>query len=884
MKQLTTRRTALQSMLAVSALPSLALMGCGGGGAASNSTAPPIDAPPDYDFSALKQAALDVAYLKKEQTEAAGLPDEALALLADITTLENAALTPPVTPEKAIGFYPQPSVLNGNPHLDALYAWAETQLKTTAKVYKKATTAAAVFPNGSYNETRALVGTAERLIWLVLSPVSPSKYRYNPELFKQILLIAYATSDDYLLNGGSIPDNNGLDDWFAAPGASYSWRILDEAFKGFIPTLLLERLRQAADKMGKVFYDRSINEMKAQAPYATYCNRDISFAEVMMHTGMHRSNPLWVERAQLVTDLMIGPSVLYADGGYAYIGNQNESANYHGGTTTSLGNLYAVTGNPAILGALSKVANYELMTVEQGFVNEFYTVPAWKTAWNTGDGVSYSFMSYISQSPHWQTFADVRSRVIATSSQVLDSAFYTARIAGKPLADNYLVYDRNIQGPRYRRNHFSYAMTTRKVSLPSNLGALTLVGAMTTQADPSAGTNGSSRRHLSDALMSVHAKVHTHAGTATEWDTWSYLIGNTDPQTTMSRTIGAISTPCTLYRQTSGPTGHVSNWQSFQQWLALPDRLIGLVEVYPKDGKAQNAYKIDGRIKLGYGRTGTRYKKTLQAVKEGEEYLYGNLRVLIHAHDFTTVDTAMAGVIRDSPLDATEIRLRYVKLGTDGTSNVSHPGDTRKFFLVEIREQSVTTPITVGKYDAAGVKGIVVYDGDNRYGVFRNLNASAVQVNVSDHLQANVHSTVHYSRGDEGLSAQPTPLSGTVLSIPANQQLLLITSTQANDHEPCWAHYDELLSELPALTILTEGVQTPSCTPEGNRFVALTQNTGPAHSLQWTVNDVAVTGATEAQFSPSSSTKGQRINCLMSTTLANGTPYSLKSNTVVTNC
>jgi hypothetical protein len=878
MKQLTTRRNALQSMLAVSTMPSLALLGCGGG--ASNPTALPSDTPASYDFSALKQAALDVAYLKKEQTEAAGFPDEALALLTDISTLENAALKPPMTPEKAIGFYPQPALLTGNPHLNALYVWADTQLKTTAKVYKKTTTGAAVFPNGSYNETRGLVGTAERLIWLVLSPVS--ERRYNPELFKRLLLLAYATSDDYLLNGGSIPDNNGLDDWFAAPGASYSWRILDECLAGFIPGLLLERLRQAADKMGKVFYDRSINEMRAQAPYVIYCNRDISFAEVMMHTGMHRSNNLWIERAQLVTDLVIGPSVLYADGAYAYIGNQNEVANYHGSTTGSLAKQYAVTGNSAIMRALTKVVNYELLSIEQGFVPEFYTAPTWKTQWNTLDGASPSFLVYVGQSPHWQTFANVRSRVIDVADDVLSSAFYVVPTMGKPLADNYLVYDRNIQGPRYRRNHFSYAITTRKVSQPSNVGALTLVGAMTTQADPSAGTNGSSRRHLSDALMSVHAKVHTHAGTATEWDTWSYLIGNTNPQTTMSRTIGAISTPCTLYRQTSGPTGQVSNWQSFQQWLALPDRLIGLVEVYPKDGKAQNAYKIDGRIKLGYGRSGTLYKKTPQTMKEGKEYLYGNLHVLIHAHNFTTVDTAMAGVLRDSPQDATEIRLRYLKPGTDGTGNVSHAGDTRKFFLVEIREKTVATPITVSKYDAAGVKGIVVVDGDNRYVVFRNLNANEVQVNVSDHLQANVRSTVHYARRDEGLSAQPTQFSGTVLSIPANQQQLLITSTQANDHEPCWAHYDELLSQLPALTILTEESPKPGSNDAGKQFMALTQNTGPASSLQWTINDVAVVGATEAQFSPSNTITGQRINCLMNTTLPNGTPYTLKSNTIVT--
>jgi hypothetical protein len=585
---------------------------------------------------------------------------------------------------------------------------------------------------------------------------------------------------------------------------------------------------------------------------------------------------------------MLSPAVLYADGGYSYIGNQNESANYHGGTTSSLGNLYCVTGNPTLLTALAKVSNYELLTVEQGFVNEFYTVPAWKTAWNTGDGVSNVFMSYISQSPHWQTFANVRGGVNAPSSGMLESAFYTAPITGKPLADNYLVYDRNIQGPRYRRNHFSYAMTTRKVSSPSNMGALTLVGAMTTQADPSAGTNGSSRRHLSDALMSVHAKVHTKPTDTKEqneeWKSWAYLIGNTDPKTTMSRNIGAISTPCILYTQSYGPSASASMWESFQQWLALPDRLVGLVEVYTQGGKTQNAYKIDGRIKLGYGGTGTRFKKTLQTRKAGEEYLYGNLRVLVHAHDFTSVDTAPAGVARDSPQDATEIRFRYVKPGTDGTTNVSHAGNTRKFFLVEIREQAVNTPITVVRHDAAGVKGIIVSDGDNRYGVFRNLNANEVQVNVLDHLQANVRTTVHYPRGDEGLSAQPNDLSGTLLTIPANQQQLLVTSAQANDHEPCWAHYDELLSQLPALTILTEGVQTPSCTLESNRFVALTQNTGLATTLQWTVNDVAVAGATELQFSPSTVTTGQRINCLMNTTLSNGTAYNLKSNTVVTKC
>lgn len=832
--------------------------------------------PPQNDFSGLKLASVEVARIKYEQTQAAGLADEARVLLEDIASLERAAVTAPITPTRAIGFNPAPKILTGNPHLEALYSWAEARLAKTANVYSKSTVAKPIFPSESYNETRALVGTVERLIWLLLSPVS--RYRYNVQLFKDLLLIVYATSDDFFTSGGS------LNDWFAAPGAAYSWRILDEAFSGLLPALLLNRIRWAADKMGSTFYRRSLNEMKEVAPYSTYCNLDISCAEVMMHTGMHRGNVTWTERAKLVIDLMMGPTVLYADGAYSYIGDQNESANYHGGTTTSLGNLYTVTGNPEILTAIAKAKNYELLTVEQGFVNEFYTVPAWKTAWNGIDGVSFSFLSYISQSAHWQTFGNVRRRVIPPSSNVLDAAFYTAPIQGKPLVDNYLVYDRNIQGPRYRRNNFSYAMTTRRVSLPDNVGALTLVGAMTTQDSPDTITKGSSRRFLSDALMSVHAKVHINKNSAAEWETWAYLIGDTSPQTTMSRTVGAISTPCSLYRQTSGPTGHPTNWQSFQQWLALPGRLVGIVEVYPKGSAGQSAFKIDGRIKFGYGRSGTRFKKTLRTITVGKEYLYGNLRLLVHAHDFTTVDTAPAGVLRDAPPDATEIRFRYIKPGTDGTTNVRFPGDTRKFFLVEIRDNSVTTPITVTRHDAAGVKGLVVSDGQNRYAVFRNLNTTEASFSVTNYLTAGLRTTVHYPRSDIDPGIAPTEFTGSTLSIPVNEQRLLVTSTAVNDHEPSWAHYDDLLARLPALTILTEGAQTTVCTAQANRFVALTNNLGLSTTYQWTINDVAVAGAVNTTFNPSNLTKGMKINCLITTNLDNGTPFSLKSNTLVALC
>ncbi|MFN3782437.1 MAG: hypothetical protein ACK4R6_00845 [Spirosomataceae bacterium] len=829
-----------------------------------------------FNLADLKDAAIDAAIIRKNKAEAAGFTAEAQTLATEIIALEATALTPPIIPDKAIGFNPVPIDIATNPHVAALYVWAEDYLTQPEPNYAKSTLTAQVFPAGGHEETRELGRVVERLIWLTLSP--QSRYQFHPLLFKKLLLIVYATSDDYLLFGtGGGPDVTPLDDWFAAPGAAYSWKIVVSSFGQFLPPFLKKRIEDASDKMGQLFYERSLREMVSSTSYpsgyATYCNRDISFAEILVHSGQFRNNQTWLDRGNLIIGLVLSPFVLYPDGAYAYIGNQNEVASYHGATTNSLAKLFAVTNQNNILTGIANAKNYELINIEESFVNEFYHVPVWKTQWNGFSGASGINLLYISNSPHLKTFYERNDIEFGKSYEPIDLSFFHSQIIPSPIPNNYLVYDRNIQGVKRRINDFSYGITTRKVSLPSNLGAITLAGAMTTTF----GTN--SKKELDAALMSVHAKVHTIVGNDTEWDKWVYMMGDMNPKVNMSKLIGAASTPSTLYRQTAGPAGSISNWDSFQQWLTLPDRMIGLVEVFPKNNSAQNAYQIDGRIKLGYGRTGNLFPKDIEVITPGSEYNYGNLKVLIHQHDFTTVDTAAAGVVRDSPLQATEIRLRY-DLSNNGTTLISYPGTTRKFFIAEIRYKNATGNITVERYNATNVKGLIVTSGNNKYAVFRNLGTTSATINVSNYLTAGNTNRVHYSRTDNAEIA-PTTFTGSSLTIPANEQRLLISSNISLDNEQSWENFNVLLDQLPGLNIESNSVTNGVCNGETLSFSSITDNLGTNTTYQWTINDVSVSGATNPTFSSTALLNGQKVNCLMTTTLPNGSNFSLKSNDII---
>ena len=756
-------------------------------------------------LSELKDIAIQVATERKYLATDSGYNAEASALQSEIITLMGSTPGYPVVPVKAIGFNPVPlqTTAGNNPFIAAIHTWAASYLAQSFTGYGKATTTNFVFP-GSV-DARTLGTVTENLYWLLVSPLS--SYRYHPELFRRLLTIIYATSDDYKMNGQNDVDatpgstTNALNDWFAAPKACYSWRMAEYSFNDFIPATLKQRFKDATDSMGKHFYNFAYANFTA-LPSSTisinYANRDVSYAEILMQAGLHRTNNTWINFSKRMVDSMNLVN-RYADGAYSYIELQNETTNYHGGNNNSLAKIWAISEYQPAWDCVSKTAMFELMSVEPREVPEFYTAPAWKTMWNGSSGISAEPLLSISQNPYLKTRYN-QFRVVNgfDDEMTLSLAFYNPNIPSLPLADSYLVYDRNIKGLRGRYGRFSYGATGRNVARTgsNDCGLQTVVGAMETIPGRTANID-----EMDAALMAVHSKVHVRkSGTPTEWTDWGYMMSRADAKVCVGKTASTISTPGVLQYQTSGPNAFETSWSSYQQWITLPDRIIGFVETYPTNNVATQAYEIDGRVRFTYGRQTTSLLNPKYMITEvaGSRYAYGKFKTIIHGHDFTTVSVDTAGVVRDEFRNSMEIIFRYNL--SNGTSLYSYPANTRKYFMVEIRDSMAVGNATVSRVINGNVKGLVVKLNGKSYASYRN-NGPAASVDLSNVLIGGNTNQVLFSRGDS-IVKLPILIAGTSYTIPANEQVLIIsTDTPAADTGRGWQNYPELLSYDPNLLL-----------------------------------------------------------------------------------
>jgi hypothetical protein len=767
----------------------------------------------------LKQIAIDVAQERQILSANAGYTSEATALSTDIATLINSAATAPIIPAKAVGFNPplQLTTAATNPFIASMNTWAAAYLAQTFTPYSKATASVTLFPSTA--DCRTIGEDMERLYWLITSP--NSTYQYNSELFRRFLHLVYATSDDYKLHGNSglgVPSStaNAINDWFAAPTICYSWRMAETSFGDYIPTTMKQQMQAATNVMGTLFRSAA-----SAITSETYTNRDISYAEVLMHAGMYVNNANWLGFSKTIID--ITNADIYPDGAYSYLGKQNECASYHGATNNSLAKMWAVSEYQPALDCMAKSANYEPLSIEGANVPEFYTAPAWKTQWNSGTGASGEALLSVTGNGYLKTKLNQHKAVYGYDDSPLSASFYRTDITALPIPTNYVVYDRNIQGPRARYGRFSYGLTTRSTAqLGTNTGLQTMVGAIATEAGTTSG--GAAQDELNAALMAVHSKVHVRTNTNTQWQDWAYMSANTAPKTCVSATAATASSPSTLQYQSFGPVGYNTNWGSFQQWITLPDRVVGIVETYPLTNTT--AMEIDGRVRFTYGRTGSLNPKNLVTNTAGVEYTYGNLKAFIHEHNFTSISTATAGVLRDDVLQAEEIVFRY---GSSSMTSYTAAGFTRRYFIVEIRNATATGTATVTRIDNADLKGLVVKLNGKSYTSLRNNGGAATTVNLSNYLISGNGARVFYPR-DDAENTPPTTLTVPSVSVPSGEQILVVSSLDGKDLAQGWSNYDQTLATQAVITPFTV---TPITVP-----VELIQFKGTSinatNRLEWT--------------------------------------------------
>jgi len=745
----------------------------------------------------LKEVAIGVAMERMVLSKNAGFASEAASLQTDINTLLSSSPQLPAVPDKAIGFNPPVKVITNNIHINALHAWAATYLTKPLSVYpssepnntnipKSKIGKDTIYTGDKYNDSREVGELLQRLHWLLVSPLS--NYRYDPELFRRFLHLVYATSDDYktycyAVGGSVLPGgtSNALNDWFAISELSYDWRIASVSFGQFLPATLLQQMKDAALVAGKLHY-----ETLAPAIFSgNYANRDVSYAEVLMHTGMFLNNQKWIDFSKQIVDSMLMAN-LYPDGAHSYIWHQNESGSYHAGNNTSLAKIWAVSEYQNAWDCLAKGANYELMTIEGSGVPEYYTVPAWKTTWNGIPGFSGEPLLGITGNPWLKTkFDNYRTG----STAPYNIPFYRTDIVAKPIPDNCLVYDRNIQGPRGRYGRFSYSATTRNVAGTGSTnqpGLQTVMGTMQTRPYGTSTT----KDNLDGAVMCMHNKVHVNAGNTTEWDKWAYMLSNVKSKVCVGQTASAVTASGTLQYQGAGPTGRNTDWSSYQQWVTLPDRIIGFFEVYPT-GSSAAAYQVDGRVRFTYGRSGTMYPKSIKKEIDQKQYAYGKYRAFIHGHDFQTIYTDTAGVIRDDVKQAEEIIFRFDESG-GGTTKKTYSSSFKKYFIIEIRDSASKSDAQVSRVINGNIKALIVKLNGKCYASFKNMSVIPQTADLSAAIIPGNTNEIHFSRLDSMINL-PVRITGSTYSIPANEQILLVSTNDPADLGRGFQNYTELL-------------------------------------------------------------------------------------------
>jgi hypothetical protein len=341
------------------------------------------------------------------------------------------------------------------------------------------------------------------------------------------------------------------------------------------------------------------------------------------------------------------------------------------------------------------------------------------------------------------------------------AGFYRDDIQPAPAPDEYITYDRNIEGPRGRFGAWSFSGTARDYH-DDPRGKLTYVGAM------ALGPNQSPKWPLNAALHSVGAEVRFKQGDsgANRWSTHLCLARQERNASTTNRDFAAITTSHRL----SVYNGPATNWEVTQQWIFTRHRLIGLVSLAA--GSKTEAFSIGGAIQLVSGRGGWGVRKEFVQL-DANTLKYGAMLVRFHFRGAGEIRTEYTDVFSGDSSKTGRIVLTDRDAGA-GVLNYSEGSGIE--FMVEIHPDWVQPAKEVRMVqERKGLKGISLEDGELRLQLLHNPSVRSVDF-ANSNLQARVARSGDQYRApwlEEGPAARELRNSGNVEQVPPHSHIVL---------------------------------------------------------------------------------------------------------------
>lgn len=763
-----------------------------------------VSALPTNGAAGLTKAMLGVALERAKASLDAQCQQDAKALLEDVESTLGKKSETFVTPSaqtNTISVLRPPHVVEGNPYIARLLAGAKEELAKADKPFAKNTPTVNTFSGLSVEGgSRSAGDEMQAWLWLFANPASPLKG--DPKVLERYLRVANAYADAIDIHGGmslagssagteaakgtplvgaqgSKGNENaplagqGIFDDFAIAPASCALR----EFAQLYPGLLLPSQKALWDRAMKT--GGSVMWLKAKDREGVYANIDLALAFEMLNFGLYLDNKEYLDKSRFLYEAQ--EKSIYPDGAIAYLGHQNESANYHNSDTRDLARIYEVNQDPKILELLKKTEWYAPVTC--GKRGEFWTVPSWKDTWNDGNPIwtGGESVAALTGNPYLRSLNDA---LIASQKALkgwpasrLNIFWYRNDVKPLPLPDNYTILDRNIAGPRAWYSRFNYAASTRPI--PENEpGLATIMGAQLTDTNGQAG----------QILMGVYPRVRLAANDlnkngsfnrqAFAWRTYGLKSA-----IVIGRTFSAVAGSYRLQQYRSSTAGDPVDWNARQLWLGLPDRIIGLVEISPTKEGAQ-AIDMEGVLRLGTG--GTVNGKPVKIISTGtNSWSYGDLSISLFDHNYATVQTPEIPY-RLPKFPNTEIRL----IDTNGTSQSmnSYAATTKQWFLVEVRPDSSKKADSISLLEKpAGVFGFQFQSGQKKFEVLYNPGDSKLEMPAL----ASASGTVSSLHSSDGTVVNPLP---STLTIKPQELAVMIASPESQDHLKGWDSFQQMVA------------------------------------------------------------------------------------------
>ena len=381
------------------------------------------------------------------------------------------------------------------------------------------------------------------------------------------------------------------------------------------------------------------------------------------------------------------------DGATNYVSYSNEVFLYHNSIIRGATWYYLFTGSTKMKDYIFKMTPYIPLTMHNGGFAEYSTAPPWKPFYGTINPQAALVIAYITGDPY--NYAIGKN----ADNNIILPFVYRSGLSSKNAPDNFMVYDKNILGPRARFGAWGMVGTTRDPShagpeinepaAPNMVGISTFVGAYILK-----NPTGS----LDAAFHGTAPEVKIKQGEEKDWNrgnNWAYLTGNNNHSAvSKSNLVYGLSSRYNINSRSGafsdkGYTG----WDGTQNWVYTPDRMIGLCQISTETEKT--AYGLAQRMVLfshrGACKPGDGKAQELKEEGNGE-WDYGNLRVKTHdknfngkeEHFYYGVMADYGGKITNGDEGSVMIKLHDEKSGDDIAT--SYPAGTKRYALAEDRK------------------------------------------------------------------------------------------------------------------------------------------------------------------------------------------------------